>query len=108
MLNTKAKSAVKFNIMNYSKPDSLFNFGMKVSVYSEKSAIKDKVSWYKSGDNIKYSQNGIKKEPEVAWSKEYYTLTFTHTFKYDHDCVYFAYSVPYTYTDLRNDLHEIE
>lgn len=55
--------------MNYSKPDSLFNFGMKVSVYSEKSAIKDKVSWYKSGDNIKYSQNGIKKEPEVAWSK---------------------------------------
>ena len=69
MLNTKAKSAVKFNIMNYSKPDSLFNFGMKVSVYSEKSAIKDKVSWYKSGDNIKYSQNGIKKEPELAWSK---------------------------------------
>jgi murein tripeptide amidase MpaA len=108
VLNTRAKSSVKFNIMNYSKPDSLFNFGMKVSVYSEKQAIKDKVSWYKSGDNIKYTQNGIKKDPEVAWSKQYYTLTFTHTFKYDNDCVYFAYSVPYTYTDLRNDLHDIE
>jgi len=24
--------------MNFTKPDSLFNFGMKVSIYSEKSS----------------------------------------------------------------------
>lgn len=45
---------MKFNILNYSKPDSLFNFGMKVSVYSEKKANEEKISWHKSGDNIKY------------------------------------------------------
>lgn len=33
-----ANNTVKFTIINYSKPDSLFNYGMKVSVYSEKRA----------------------------------------------------------------------
>ena len=36
--NTHAGLPVKFNIMNYSKADSMFNYGMKVSVYSEKKA----------------------------------------------------------------------
>jgi len=38
VMNTRAGHTVKFNIMNYSKPDSLFNYGMKISVYSEKKA----------------------------------------------------------------------
>ena len=29
---------VKFNILNYNKPDSMFNYGMKVTVYSERKA----------------------------------------------------------------------
>lgn len=33
--NTRKNHKVRFNIMNFTKPDSLFNFGMKVSVYSE-------------------------------------------------------------------------
>jgi len=33
--NTTAGNTVKFTILNYSKPDSLFNYGMKVSIYSE-------------------------------------------------------------------------
>lgn len=33
--NTTASQTVKFSILNYAKPDSLFNYGMKVSVYSE-------------------------------------------------------------------------
>ena len=36
--NTHSGLPVKFNIMNYSKADSMFNYGMKVSVYSEKKA----------------------------------------------------------------------
>ena len=31
----------------------------------------------------------------------------TYTFEYDADEVYFAYSMPYTYTDLRKDLDEL-
>lgn len=33
--NTKKGETVKFNILNFSKPDSLFNYGMKVTMYSE-------------------------------------------------------------------------
>ena len=36
--NTRKNMSVKFNIMNYTKADSLFNYGMKVSIYSEKAA----------------------------------------------------------------------
>lgn len=42
------------------------------------------------------------------YSKQYYSLTFTYTFQHDADSVCFAYSVPYSYSDLRNDLAEIE
>jgi murein tripeptide amidase MpaA len=38
----------------------------------------------------------------------YYTLTFTHTFDYDKDTVYFSHCFPYTYTDLTEDLSRIE
>ena len=41
-------------------------------------------------------------------AKNYYTLSFTYTFLYNQDTVFFSYSVPYSYTDLRNDLNEIE
>ena len=36
--NTKAGSTVRFNISNYYKADSMFNYGMKVTVYSERKA----------------------------------------------------------------------
>lgn len=36
--NTTKNMSVQFNIMNFTKPDSLFNFGMKVSIYSDKMA----------------------------------------------------------------------
>ena len=81
---------------------------MKVSIYSEKRAQEEKVGWFKAGDNIKYYQNGIKKEPEYAFSKQYYSLTFQYTYKYDNDIVLFAYSVPYSYSNLRQDLHDLE
>lgn len=52
--NTTAKSTVKFNIMNYSKPDSLFNYGMKIAVYSEKRASQTQVGWTRECNNIMY------------------------------------------------------
>ena len=97
--NTKKGMTVKFNIINFSKPDSLFNYGMKVTVYSEKKAQYEQVSWYKACEDIKYYQNGIRKDPMNA-NKCYYSLTFTYTFEHDDDSVFFAYSYPYTYTDL--------
>ena len=105
--NTRAKAKIRFNLLNYSKPDSLFNYGMKVSVYSEKKAERKKLGWHKGGEDIRYFQNGIRKDI-TYYSKSFYTATFQYLFEYDADAVYFAYSVPYTYSDLRNDLAYIE
>ena len=92
--------------MNFSKPDSLFNYGMKVTMYSETKSTQQQVGWYKGCTDISYFSNGIKKDP--ASSKTYYTLTFTHTFDFDNDVVYFAYCYPYTYSDLQSDIMTIE
>jgi cytosolic carboxypeptidase protein 2/3 len=107
VMNTTAGQTVKFNILNYTKPDSMFNYGMKVSVHSEKRASQEKVGWTRECTNIMYFQNGIRKDV-TYYSRQYYSLTFTYKFEHDADSVCFAYSVPYSYTDLRNDLAEIE
>lgn len=65
------------------------------------------MAWHRGGTNINYFANNIRKEP-VYLNKTYYTLTFTYEFDYSDDSVYFAYSVPYTYTDLVDDLSSIE
>lgn len=38
----------------------------------------------------------------------YYTLTFTYKFEHNYDSVLFAYSLPYTYSDLNDDLTAID
>jgi len=95
--------------MNFSKCDSLFNYGMKVSIYSQKKAEAEEhpVGWHKGGERISYFSNGIKKDI-MYYSKGYYTLSFNYKFSHDDDIVYFAYSTPYTYQDLMTDIYEIE
>ena len=46
-----------FNILNYSKPDSMFNYGMKVAVYSDKKAERDSVGWHRACTDIRYFKN---------------------------------------------------
>ena len=101
--NTRAKQSVKFNILNFAKADSLFNHGMKVAVYSMKSADREGVGWTRGGSDIMYYPNGIRRG-----AKSYYTLTFTFTFSYSFDIVYLAYSIPYTYTQLQQSLDNFE
>ena len=59
--NTKKGHSVKFNILNYSKGDSQFNYGMKVAVYSEKKATQG-VGWHRGGTDISYYKNNIRKD----------------------------------------------
>lgn len=80
---------------------------MKVALYSEKKAEDQQVGWYRGCTNITYFANNVRKEP-LYLNKTYYTLTFTHEFEFSQDTVYFAYSVPYTYSDLMDDLTAIE
>ena len=79
---------------------------MKVTMYSEKKAQDKRVSWFRGCSNISYQSNGIRKGD--SGNKTYYTLTFSHTFEYSQDSVFFAYCYPYTYSDLMDDLLNIE
>ena len=102
--NTRPAKKYKFNIINMLKPDSLYNHGMRPLMYSEYEAKKNGKGWFRGGQNICYYQNTMKRKT----SGFYFTLTFEVTFSYKNDCVYFAHSYPYTYTDLKRYLQSIE
>lgn len=85
------------------KPDSLYNHGMKVLSYSIKNSDLNQIGWRRVGKNINYVQNNYKRKG----SGSYYTLSFTVTFDFDDDSVYFAHWFPYTYTDLKYFLSDI-
>ncbi len=92
--NTRKGQAYKFNIMNMTKPDSLYNQGMRVLTYSTKSAEECKAGWTRDGSDVAYYRNAVTRKCG------YYTLTFSVTTRHDQDCVFVASSYPYTYTDL--------
>jgi len=97
-------------MLNLCKPDSLYNEGMRVLVYSEKRAAEKDIGWHREGENISYYRNGICKNDSaksIASNKSYYTHTFTYNFEYENDVVYFAYCYPYTYSDMIEDLNKI-
>ena len=65
---------------------------MKILSYSS-----IKTQWQRIGTNIQYIKTLNGPFPK---RREYYTLSFTHKFEFDKDIVEFAYSYPYTYSDL--------
>lgn len=79
---------------------------MKILVYSQIKSEKENIGWYRDGSNISYSANGIMKYANS--NKSFYTLSFNYVFSHAGDTVFFAYSYPYTYTDLVEQLSRIE
>jgi hypothetical protein len=51
--NTKVGD-VRFNMLNLCKPDSLYNEGMKILVYSERIAALKDIGWHRGGTKISY------------------------------------------------------
>ena len=104
---------VKFNIVNFTKKSSLFTQGQEIYVKSKKNLLKhpnqkENDGWQRAGDNITYGLSKICKSQQVTWSenamarkrrqKKYYQLSFEYTFTSIQDEVFFAYSVPYTFS----------
>ena len=118
--NVKKGLKVRFNMLNMIKSKSLYNEGMKVLIYSEnkqewaaqsEGGVEENGGWTRGGDDMGYYQNQYKKENQTtsaAFSRCYFTFSFTHTFEYDNDTVFFSYSLPYTYTDMTNYLCDVE
>ncbi len=96
--NMVANTTVKFNIGKFTKPTSLFNGGMMPLLYSEKRG-----KWCRCGEDISYCRS-----KRTRTKKNVYILTFTHTFEHSKDKCYFAYSYPYTYSDLQDYLKSLQ
>ena len=111
--NVRKGQKVKFNFLNMIKSKSLYTDGMKVLYYSEKRQQNLKTKghekgWSRGGEDISYFQNNYRKENQQLKDQRcYFTFTYTFTFNYEDDVVYFAYSQPYTYSELNNHLDEI-
>lgn len=84
----------------------MFNYGMKVSCYSDKKASTHNLGWHRAGTDITYYQNTVRKD--LTFMNYFYTLSWTYTFDHDQDVVYFSYCIPYTYSDLKNDIVKLE
>ncbi|KAH7815927.1 putative Zinc carboxypeptidase family protein [Monocercomonoides exilis] len=94
----------KFNIVNFLKPYSLYNNGMKPVLYSEMLAKEKGYGWHRVGEDIAYYPTQTKKKMPAS-----YTLTFSVKFPYGAgDTCCLAYHFPYSYSDLQNYLHELE
>lgn len=59
--NTAKNMKIKFNILNLSKPTSLYNKGMKVLIFSKRKQEYSKTGWHRGGDNILYYQNTFRR-----------------------------------------------
>ena len=84
----------RFSIVNFSKPESLYNYGMKPVLYSQIEAEKHFVGCSRVGSNIRYYRNESMFDEDEGYS---FTLTFTINFPHDNDTVYLAHCYPYTY-----------
>lgn len=60
--NTFKGHSVKFNMVNLAKPDSLYNYGMKVLCFSEKKRHNEGIEWFRDGTDISYYKNNFKRE----------------------------------------------
>jgi len=59
--NTFKNKKIKFNILNLSKPASLYNKGMKVLIHSRSKVFNEEVGWYRGCSAINYEKNNYRK-----------------------------------------------
>jgi cytosolic carboxypeptidase protein 2/3 len=100
--NNGQEREYKFNIVNFSKQNSLFTQGQQPCVYRESVPSK---GWHFIGDNIKYTLSKINKT--IINKRIFYCLSFTFIFP-GSELIRLAYSIPYTYSDLCGFLKYIQ
>jgi len=105
--NTRAGVRYRFNILNFSKAESLYNEGMKPCVYSERDATQNGVGWRHEGEDILYYRNYVTRAPGCDPTK-YMTLTFSCEFPHDRDTCYLAQVYPYTYMHMQGHLDRLK
>ncbi|KAM9808087.1 LOW QUALITY PROTEIN: cytosolic carboxypeptidase 4 [Neosynchiropus ocellatus] len=105
--NMQADVPYRFNVVNCEKSNSQFNYGMQPVLYSVREALEGRPHWVRAGTEICYYRNHFcpargRRKPN------FYTLTFTITFKHQEDVCYLAYHYPYTYSALKAHLNVLQ
>jgi hypothetical protein len=80
------------------KSDSLFNYGMQPTVFSKLGNKKNGQGWYRTGKDISYYRNNIKKEKSKRY---FYTLTFKIRPQFQGDTIFISHCFPYSYSSLK-------
>ena len=91
--NTRKNNVYKFTVNNMAKAKSLFNEGMKITLFSEKLN-----KYFKTGDKIVYFCNFIKKKNNT----NFYSLSFNLKFPENFDTVYIILNYPYTFSRVKS------
>jgi cytosolic carboxypeptidase protein 2/3 len=114
--NMKAGQEYRLIIRNFAKSDSLYNMGLRPLMLS----VKGKRGWERCGKDVIYFQNTlsqiavvpnsstISESSDVSTGIGTYSLSFNIVFERSDDLVYFAYSHPYTYSDLQRYVNEAD
>ncbi|KAL8585690.1 hypothetical protein ACOMHN_022337 [Nucella lapillus] len=103
--NVQPGVTYKFRIVNLLKTDSLYNYGMRPLVYSEKDAAYKDQGWVRTGHHISYTKNITNNtSPLLSRCVHYYMLEWQMEFNNAADTYYLAHCYPYTFTDLKEDL----
>ncbi|XP_035659452.1 uncharacterized protein LOC118404481 isoform X3 [Branchiostoma floridae] len=98
----------KFQIVNLLKRDSLYNYGMRPLVYSDRMARDRTIGWHRSGHHISYYQfYNTSRNPLLQPDITYFCLEWQMEFPYEEDTYYLAHCYPYTYTDLKEHLDDL-
>lgn len=105
--NIKKQKKVAMNIINLMRKVSLYNNGLKIWCYSEKKAEIENIGWHRAGENIMYYSNNYYVYNNDK-RRTLYSLSFEYEFKYDEDTVFFANSLPYSYTDLMKEMNHYQ
>ncbi|TNJ28968.1 Nuclear ATP/GTP-binding protein [Giardia muris] len=94
-----------FFISNFTKSTSQYSEGMQPVVFSETEYMLTGTGWTRGGYDIWYAGNnafmGDKHGGGGGLLGNYYTLSFSYTFRYASDIVYFAHTYPYPYTQAQ-------
>ena len=103
----------KFNIVNMYKKYQLYCVGQKPIVYSvlKNGTNSGQPQWSKEGiSGVRYSASKISQQrPDGSISKKLYQLSFTYQYSSTSDNdVYFAYSIPYSYSYLMQSIEDLK
>lgn len=79
---------------------------MRPYVFSKKKYEKGSAQWQQDGSNVELIEKKLRYEliEEMIDSPCVYRLSFDYDFEYEDDEVFFAYTIPYTYSQMLKDI----